>query len=544
MSRFTLALLLFLCGAVPLHPGNDQAGAIFTDITATGHLNFTHDPLIGGNYFFPEIMGSGCALFDYDKDGDLDIYLISPHKNRLFRQDGNLVFVDVTDGAGLIDVEYGMGVAIADIDNDGDLDLLDTNYGKDKLFRNNGDGTFSDITQRAGIDTNGWSTSAAFFDFDRDGLLDLYIARYVKLDPSVICTDRAGRKDYCGPEGYEAEPDLLYHNRGNGAFEDVSKQSGITRFPMKGLGVTSSDFNNDGYPDLYVANDRQPNHLWINQQNGTFRDAGLALGAAVNAMGQPEASMGVASADYNNDGLPDIFTTNLRDESNTLYRNTGQSGFRDETSASGLGSASLPFTGFGTGFLDYNNDGLLDLAIVNGRVIRGPLLKSQKTPSYWDYYSEPNLLFRNEGNGKFANVSAQSGAFASYIANSRGLAFGDIDNDGDVDLLMTNCGGPAHLFRNDYEGGAHWLLIRAYDPALKRDAVGSRVTVIAQGKRITRFVQPAYSYLSSSDPRLHFGLANTSRLDSIEVVWPDGSEETFTGMNADQILTLQKGKGR
>ncbi len=254
--------------------------------------------------------------------------------------------------------------------------------------------------------------------------------------------------------------------------------------------------------------------------------------------------MGVTTADYDNDGLPDIFTTNLRDESNTLYRNAGQSGFRDETAASGLGGPSLPYTAFGTGFVDYNNDGWLDLAIANGRVIRGPLLKSQQAASYWDYYSEPNLLFRNDGNGKFANVSAQSGRFASYIENSRGLAFGDIDNDGDIDLLVTNCGGPAHLFRNDYTLKGHWLLVRAYDPAMKRDAIGARLTVIAQGRRISRFVQPAYSYLSSNDARVHFGLGDAGRVDAIEVVWPDGVKESFHGVIVDQILTLEKGKGR
>ncbi len=543
MFRILLAALLLFSVLLPLHPANEPL-SIFTDITQQSELNFVHDPHIGGKYFFPEVMGAGCAFLDFDHDGDLDIYLVNGSTGRLFRQDSDGAFVDVTASSGLGDLDYGMGVAAGDVDNDGDTDLFVTNYGSDQLYRNNGDGTFSRITESSGIKTNGWSTSAVFLDYDRDGFLDLYVARYVKLNPAVVCTDRAGRKDYCGPEGYDAEPDLLFHNNGNGTFTDVSKQSGITRFPRKGLGVVSADFDDDGYQDIYVANDREPNQLWINKRNGTFQDSGLAMGVAVNAMGQSEASMGVAVGDADQDSRLDLFVSNLRDETNTFYRNRGELGFQDDSLPSGLGPPSLAFTGFGTGFFDFNNDGNLDVAVVNGRVTRGASLVRNNPPLYWDSYAEPDLLFENTADGHFRNVGNQAGSFTSSIENSRGLAFGDVDNDGDIDLLVSNCGGPARLYRNDFLPKGHWLLIRAVDPALKRDAFGAKITVVAGEKNLTRWVNPGYSYLSSSDPRAHFGLGAATAVDQIVVEWPDGTTETFPGIKADQILTIRKGTGK
>lgn len=486
-------------------------------------------------------MGSGCALFDYDNDGDLDVYLISGGQNKLFRQKADGTFEDVTNDSGLGDTGFGMGVAIADVDNDGDVDVFVTNYGPDQLYRNNANGTFTNVTQQSGIQTNGWSTSAIFFDYDRDGFLDLYVARYVKVNPSVICTDRAGRKDYCGPDGYEAEPDLLYRNNGNGTFTNVSASSGIDRHPGKGLSVVTGDFNFDGYMDIYVANDREPNTLWINQKNGIFQDMALQMGVALNALGRVEASMGVAVGDANQDSKPDLFVTNLRDETNTLYLNIGTMGFQDESINSGLGLPSLPFTGFGTGFFDFNQDGNLDVVVVNGRVTRGVSLTKNQPPLYWDPYMEPSLLFENLGNGRFKNVSA--GSLTSNLQNGRGLAFGDIDNDGDIDLLVNNCGGPARLFRNDFTPKAHWLLIRAFDPALNRDAYGAKITVLTAGKNLTRWVNPGYSYLNSNDPRVHFGLGSATSAD-VQVVWPDGKTESFRSVQADQILTLRKGSGQ
>jgi enediyne biosynthesis protein E4 len=539
VKKFGFLIVFASFFLVPLHSAND--GDFFTDITQQSKLNFVHDPRVSGKYFFPEVMGSGCALFDYDNDNDLDIYLVSGTQNHLFQQKDGGTFEDVTNASDLGDTGFGMGVAIADIDNDGDLDVFVTNYGPNQLYRNNGNGTFSNITQQSGINTEGWSTSAVFFDYDRDGFLDLYIARYVKVNPAVICTDRAGRKDYCGPDGYEAEPDLLYRNNGNHTFTNVSASAGIDRHPRKGLGVLTGDFNFDGYMDLYVANDREPNTLWINQKNGRFQDMSLQLGVAVNALGRSEASMGIAIGDVNEDGKQDLFVTNLRDETNTLYVNKGALGFQDESISSGLGLPSLPFTGFGTGFFDFNQDGNLDVAIVNGRVTRGALLTKNQPPQYWDPYMEPGLLFENFGNARFKNIRSTS--FTSVLENARGLAFGDIDNDGDIDFLINNCGGAARLLRNDFAPKGHWLIIRAFDPALNRDSYGAKISISAAGKNFTRWVSPAYSYLSSNDPRVHFGLGSATSAD-IQVVWPDGKTESFGSVKGDQILTLRKGSGR
>lgn len=541
MKRFSLLILFLFASLPPLHSTNDAG--FFTDITQQSKLNFVHDPRVSGKYFFPEVMGSGCAFFDYDNDNDLDIYLISGAQNHLFQQKDDGRFEDVTNSSGLGDTGFGMGVAIADIDNDGDLDVFVSNYGPDQLYRNNGNGTFSNITQQSGIQTDGWSTSAVFFDYDRDGFLDLYVARYVKMNPAVVCTDRAGRKDYCGPDGYEAEPDLLYRNNGNGTFTNVSTSAGIDRHPRKALGLVTCDFNFDGYIDIYVGNDREPNTLWINQKNGTFQDLGLPQGVALNALGRAEASMGIAAGDVNQDGKPDLFVTNLRDETNTLYLNNGASGFQDESISSGLALPSLPFTGFGTGFFDFNQDGYLDVAVVNGRVTRGALLTKNKPPQYWDPYMEPNLLFENLGNGRFKNMSANAGSFTAGLQNARGLAFGDIDNDGDIDLLVNNCGGPVRLLRNDFTTKGHWLLIRAIDPSLNRDAYGAQITVSVAGKTLTRWVNPGYSYLSSNDPRVHFGLGSATSVD-VQVLWPDGKKESFGSIKADQILTLRKGSSQ
>jgi hypothetical protein len=559
MKRSSLYLLCLLCAIAcnreqqqqPKQPATKSVPGIFTDITKQSGLNFVHEPGVDGSYFMPESIGSGGAFFDYDQDGDLDIYLINGAwhgksskseipKSKLFRQESNHTFTDVTESSGLGEPGYGMGVAVADIDNDGDIDVYVTTYGPDQLFRNNGDGTFANITKQAGITNASWGTSAGFFDYDRDGFLDLYVANYLNYDPVIVCTDRAGRQDYCGPKGFTGIPDVLYHNNGNGTFTDVSEKSGISKSAYRGLGVISFDFNHDSYQDIYVANDEQPKNLWINQGDGTFVDQALALGAAVNESGQPEAGMGVTFGDVDGDQDFDLFITHLREEKNTFYRNYGKEGFQDESWAAGLAGVSIPFTGFGTGFFDYDNDGDLDLAVVNGRVTRGPLLTTQRPTQYWDDYAEPNLLFENDGHGKFRDASKDAGSFASTIENSRGLVFGDIDNDGDIDLLVNNEGGPARLYRNDFPKKGHWLLIRAFDPKLKRDAIGAEVTVLCQGKKILRSVSPAYSYLNSNDPRVHFGLGSATSVDSIIVRWPDGTEQSSPGTKADQIITLNK----
>jgi len=491
-------------------------------------VQFIHDAAVDGSYFYPEIMSAGGGFLDYDNDGDLDIYLVNgqrhgsnrgtPLKNRLFRQVRSGDFEDVTEEAfGNAATGYGMGIAVGDIENDGDVDLYVTNFGPDQLFQNNGNGTFSDITKKAGINNPGWGASATFLDFDRDGFLDLYVANYVVYDPAVICTDKVGRRDYCGPQGFRGEADQLYRNNGNGSFTDVSLKSEIGKTTWKGLGVLSADFNNDLYPDIYVANDGEPANLWINQRDGTFQDLGMVLGAAVNALGQPEAGMGVAAGDADGDADFDLFKTHLRNETNTFYRHMGKIGFQDDTAVSNLGAPSLPYTGFGTGFFDYDQDGDLDLAVVNGRVTRGPLLFQKDSSGYWDDYAEPNLLFENDGTGHYRNVSDVAGKFTSDIENSRGLAFGDIDNDGDIDLLITNGGGPARLFRNDVSSKGHWLQTHKAN-----GAAGLQL-----------FIQQRSSRAFWSCER-HFGGGNHSRLAG----WKNGK---LSGRQSRSIYYAKKG---
>ncbi len=564
MSVRTIGLLIYFsvfvgCGLSDKSKDKQSeptTGTVFTDITVQSRLNFIHDPGVDGSYFMPESIGSGGAFLDYDNDGDLDIYLINgarhsrmdeespPLKNRLFRQQDDGTFVDVTESSGLGDTGYGMGVAVGDIDNDGDVDVYVSNFGPDALYRNNGDGTFTDISKAAGITNSLWGSSTVFFDYDVDGFLDLYVTNYVAYDSTIQCTDRGGRLDYCGPGGFLGTSDVLYRNNGDGTFTDASITSGIAKLKSKGLGVVVADFTGDAYPEVYVANDGEPNFLWINRRDGTFENQALVRGAALNALGRAEASMGIALGDVDNDEDLDFFLTHLRGESNTMYRNAGVHGFQDDTSPARLSGPSMPMTGFGTGFFDYDHDGDLDLAVVNGRVTRGPLLTHTDPPGYWDPYAEPNLLFENDGRGRFRNVSDLGAAFTADVENSRGLVFGDVDNDGDIDLLITNEGGRARLLRNDRTQKGHWLMVRAIDPDLRRDANGAQITVVVGEQRILRLIAPGYSYLCSGDPRAHFGLGTVSAVDEIIVQWPDGKRETFPGVAVDQIITLKKGQAQ
>jgi len=529
--------------------------SFFTEITDEVKLDFIHDPAIDGNYYMPESIGSGGAFLDYDNDGDLDIYLLNgaihdekmankpPLKNRLFRQESNGTFLDVTDVSGLGDQGYGMGVAVGDIDNDGYVDVYISNDGPDALYRNNGDGTFTDITINSGIDNPDWGVSVTFLDYDLDTYLDVFVTNYVKFDTAVVCEDRVGSREYCGPQGFPGYNDKLFHNNGDGTFTDVSVQSGIAEQPSAGLGVISADFNNDYYPDIYVSNDRKYNHLWINQKDGTFKDQALMMGTAINGMGMAEASMGITLGDVDNDNDFDMFVTHFGGETNTFFRNSGEIGFQDETTPVSLSVISLPYTGFGTGFFDYDHDGDLDLAIVNGRVIRGPVLTKEKPVTYWDHYAEPNLIFENDSTGIFKNVSAKAKEFTEPVENSRGLVFGDVDNDGDIDLLVTNEGGRARLYRNDVIKKGNWVVIRVIDPSVNRDIYGARVSVFVKGKRLIRLINSGFSFCSSHDTRAHFGLGNAKEIEKITIIWPGGEKEAFGSVNSNQFLELKRGKG-
>ncbi len=530
----------------------------FTEITDEVGLDFVYNPGTFGHFWTPEVTGSGVALVDFDNDGDLDLYLTNGHDslpehlsakgltNRFFRQESNGRFVDATAESGLADRGYGMGVAVGDIDNDGDRDVYVTNLGPDRLYRNRGDGTFEDITEHSGIRVNGWSCSAAFFDYDRDGLLDLFVTQYVVFDPNEQCKDRAGRPEFCSPVAFRPAYDFLLHNEGDGRFSDVTVEAGITSSEAAaGLGVVCEDLNNDGWIDVYVANDAFANHLWINQHDGTFRDNAVIAGAAYNLHGRTEAGMGVVAADFDNDLDLDLFMTHLTRESNTLYRNAGSAnGFLDVTGQCGLSASSIVYTGFGTVALDAELDGDLDLVVVNGRVKRGDLFPHADVDPPWNAYAEPNLFYINDGAGRFSLLEDPAQSLCGRVEMSRGLAVGDIDSDGDQDLLITNVQSPTRLFRNDAPRAGHWLVVTALDPRLNRDAIGAKVTVMCQERSFMRTIAYNFGYLSASEPVAHFGLGIAGQVDRIEVRWPDGLAERFPPAAADQSLELVRGTGK
>jgi hypothetical protein len=466
---------------------------------------------------------------------------------------------------------YGMGVAVGDVNNDGWPDVLITQYGGLRLFLNNGNGTFTEITKEAGLDSLLWGTSATFVDYDRDGWLDLVVVNYLNYDPSRRCTGPDGQADFCAPEAFFGTVTKLYRNLGVGAqsaergaqesalraprsalpvrFKDVTLESGLGRLRGPGLGVFCADFNGDRWPDIFVANDGKPNHLWINQHDGTFKEEALVRGIAYNRLGHTEANMGVAVGDVDGDNLFDLLSTHLTMETHTLWRQGPRGMFQDGTVAAGLTRPCWRGTGFGTVLADFDHDGAVDLAVVNGRVVRvkssGPPGPTGLAPdSFWSSYAERNQLFINDGKGRFLDVSPLNAPFCGTPRVARGLACGDIDGDGALDLLVTNIAGPARLYRNVAPKRGHWLLVRGIDPALRRDAYGAEITVQLGSRRLMRWINPGYSYLCSNDPRAHFGLGPAEWVDAIEVVWPDGSDELFPGGAVDRVLVLRKGKGK
>ena len=546
------ACLVCGCSRTPTPSAREvpSGPAWFEDITERSGLRFTHDAgRSPETYFFPKVIGSGAAFFDFDNDGRLDVYLVqnggpeSTSTNRLFHQLPDGTFEDVSAGSGLDVAGYGMGVAVGDVNNDGLPDVLLTEYGRVRLFLNQGGGKFRDVTAQAGLDNPHWGTSAAFFDYDRDGWLDLVIVNYVDYDPTKPCGSVVGRLDFCGPHAFRGTVARLFRNLGaSGRFEDVTVKSGLGQASGAALGVVCADFDGDGWPDILVANDGAANHLWINQRNGTFKEEALLRGLAYDGVGAAQANMGIALGDVDGDGLPDVFITHLPSELPVLWKQGPAGFFQDRTGAAGLTAARYRGTGFGTAFGDFDNDGSLDLAVVNGAVRHG----GSPPPdggTFWDRFAERNQLFANDGTGRFRDICPANPAFCARPAVSRGLVVGDVNNDGALDLLVTSINGPARLFRNVAPKQGHWLLVRAVDPALGgRDAYGAKITVQAGERRWVRDINPGYSYLSSNDPRAHFGLGGVDRVDAIDVIWPDGTAERFPPRGVDQVITLQKGK--
>ncbi len=557
----------------------------FVDRAVDVGLTFVHFNGASGDFLYPEILPPGVGLFDYDNDGDLDAFIVqghmlgegktiadalmersaaSPVTGRLYRNDlaegaSSLRFVDVTESSGLVADGYGLGVATGDVDNDGWIDLFVTNFGPDQLFHNNGDGTFTDVSSRTGIEErNLFGVSASFVDYDRDDWLDLYVGNNVDYDLSnrTECPNPAGNRDYCSPQIYGGLPDRLYRNRGDGTFDDVSATAllhdvdlGISRSTSgqfgPALGVVAADYNGDTWPDIYVANDGSENILWLNQQDGTFRNAALLSGAALSALGTPEASMGVAAGDYDNDGDEDLFMTHLMTEGNNLYVNNGAGVFQDGSAPSGLGPASLPYTGWGTELFDFDNDGWLDLLAINGAVIAGEGRAGNSFP-----YDQRKSLFRNLGTGRFEDVTDRAGSVFTLSEVGRGAAFGDVDNDGDVDVLVGNNTGPIRLLINAVGNRHHWLGLRLVGAignvasVQRRDMVGARVAVIRTGMPTQwRRVHTDGSYASASDPRVVFGLAESTESLQVRVVWPNGQVEVWSDVEIDRYITLTQGQG-
>jgi hypothetical protein len=434
---------------------------------------------------------------------------------------------------------------VGDYDNDGDPDVYVLNFGPDQLWRNNGDGTFTNVTEQSGIVSELFSVSGCFFDYDRDGMLDLYVTDYLLDANAQRCYDMSGRVDYCGPTACEPARDKLFHNEGDGTFRDVSVSSGIASAAGRGLGVLCADLNGDGWDDIYVANDANRNFLWMNQQDGTFKDAATVLGCAYNRDGSVEAGMGVALGDADGDGSIDIFVTHLKGETNTMYLGGSSGSFLDATDRSGLGFSSTAYTGFGTGMIDLDHDADLDLLIVGGAVKRrSRVWPGAETIDYWKIYAEPNLLFVNDGTGRFTDASKEAGPLCTRVEVSRGLALGDLDRDGDLDAVVAQAGGPCRVYRNDMPKQGRWLMVRAFDPALNRDAVGAVVTVTAGGRTLQRTISASLGYASSSPLTVHFGLGPVDRVDELTVRWPNGLTERFPGPAPDAVVELRRGAGQ
>jgi enediyne biosynthesis protein E4 len=548
------------CGAglaLPISPwialaaAEPALGFQLVDVTSKAGIQFKHNSGAYGGKLLPETLGSGCAFLDYDADGWQDILLVNGmdwpgHKKqrstlRLYKNNRNGTFTDVTRSAGL-DIEmYGMGVAVGDFNNDGLPDILITCVGQNRLFRNTGKGTFEDVTKASGLGgRQAFSTSALWFDYDRDGLLDLFVCNYVRWSPEhdVFCSLDAKNKSYCTPEAYRGDTCWLFHNRGNGTFEDVTAESGIFDSSSKSLGVTLLDYDQDGWPDLLVANDTQPNKLYKNLRNGKFKDVAVEAGLAFSTEGKARAGMGIDVGDFENSGKPGIAMTNFDNEMIGLYRATRPGVFDDVAIAAGVGLPSKNTLGFGCAFVDADLDGLLDLVVANGHIdetvrnIRGNV-----------GYAQPPQLFLNAGNGKFHDVAASCGAEFAQAKVGRGLAYGDFDRDGDLDLLMTTNSGPAYLYRNDVANGNRSIGFHLVGGKSNRDAIGAVVRIFYDGQSQSRMVKGGSSYLSQSELPVTFGVGKRDRIERVQIEWPSGEKQEFKDLVTGKGYKATEGKG-
>jgi hypothetical protein len=545
----------------------DTQGPRFVDVARHAGVAFDHTNGASPDKHLVETMGSGGLFFDYDNDGWIDIFLVDGGsvadpaaarraRHRLFRNRGNGTFEDVTERSRIMHRDYGMGACAGDYDGDGRTDLYVTNLGANSLYRNTGNGVFADVTGTARVGDSRWSASCAFADLDRDGDLDLWVTNYVEIrlkpdstterkpDSTInqvrnpFCGDaKAGPRFYCHPLKYDPLPNTLYRNNGNGTFTDVSAASGVGALRSNGMGVVVADFNEDGWPDVFVSNDSLPNFLFRNDKGLRFTETALAAGVAVATDGMPRAGMGIDTGDYDADGHLDLVVTNLDFQTHTLHRGLGKGLFGNATVESGIGYPTLPFVGFGVAFLDFDNDTQLDIVIVNGHVLdNAPQYRAGST------YQQRKLLFRNTSLRRFSEIGRSMGAAFTAEKVGRGLATGDIDNDGDLDLLVTNNGQPAELLRNEGSGG-NALLIQLRGPRGSVEAIGARIRVTAGGRTQLRDIKAGSSYLSQSDLRAHVGLGAATTVERIDIQWPTGERETITGVAANQTVTIAQGEG-
>jgi hypothetical protein len=558
-ATWLLSAAVFSCGSYAQQQAKakEQVAPIavkYTDIRSAAGITFKQDSTQTEEKYYLETMGTGVGWIDYDQDGLMDLYFVqsgstdiykppAPLRSALYHNNGDGTFTDVTEKAGVAgEGHYGQGVAVGDFDNDGYPDLYVTGYGRAILYHNNGNGTFTDVTAKAGVaDEGNWSTSAGWFDYDKDGYLDLVVTNYVEWSQqnNLWCGERRpGYRSYCNPNNYKGQKTKLYHNNHDGTFTDVSDKSGVGKPESKGMGVVLADFNGDGWTDIAIANDTWPNFLFLNNHDGTFRDVSLISGLAASEDGKYEAGMGIDAADVDGDGLLDVYVTHLDFELNRLYHNNGDETFTDVTYKSGIGNKAVLLSGVAAKFIDYDNDGWMDILQLNGAMLDNVNLYHGEIS-----YKEPLLMFRNLGQGRFEKTSDALGSDFMKPVAGRGLATADFDNDGDIDIATNNRGDYPELLRNDGGNANHWLEVLLIGTQSNRDGIGAVLKLTSEGFAHVQQAEGGTSYMSASDPRIHFGLGKRTKIDSLVITWPSGRVDKLTDVPVDKIIAVKEGAG-